>query len=85
MIPAPKRKGMSKATADKQIKTFKTALRGVVAKTLLEQDAHLFKPAKTQRNGFNGLAISGDFAAVACNVHVTEEEQTQSNHFKQRL
>jgi hypothetical protein len=75
MILEPKRKGMSKCIADKQIKTFKTAFRGVVAKTLLSQDAHLFKPAKSQRNNFSGLAITGDVAAVACNVHVTEEEK----------
>ena len=56
----PGRKAHNRATADKQIRAFKTLFRGVASRTMFDLDAHLFKPGKIQKDGLLGLAIAGN-------------------------
>lgn len=71
----PVRTAHNCATADKQIRAFQKALRGVVAHTVCRSDAHLFKPDKMHKSVLLGLAITGTYPTISCNAYVTDEER----------
>ena len=74
-IPDPPNKAHRKATACKLIRSFTKQVRGTVARTLLEQDAHLFKPLKKSRDALLGVGIKGMHASPCFNVGVSDEER----------
>ena len=71
-----KNRAVTRATADKQIRAFKNACRGVVSRILQDsEDRKLFKPTTTTPNSLIGVGLLGKHAAIGCSLHVTKEEQ----------
>jgi len=67
---------MIKATAAKQIQSFKKQFRGNIARTVLnENEFNKFKPGKAQKNGLIGVGILGKHAAIIANFAVSDLEQ----------
>ena len=85
-IPDPSPKAQLKATAAKQIQAFKKAVRGNVARTLINSDdAQLFRPAKAQIDTLKGVGIQGKHATLSLNIAVTPKERVDIAHALVRL
>ncbi len=68
------RKSDVRPTPDKLMKAFKKQIRGVVSRTLGQEEAKLFQPGACVLNGLIGVAILGKQTSLACNIAVTNQE-----------
>jgi hypothetical protein len=66
---------MSKAIAAKLIQRFKTQLRGVASRTLLDEQKRYFRPGKNVKEGSKGLGIIGNHATINTNILVSDGEK----------
>ena len=65
------------ATAYERINAFKNVCRAVVARTLVNGDAKLLKPAASTRDCLLGLCVTGQHSSLMFNAHVSDVERNQ--------
>ncbi len=70
-IPDNVHKARERATVQAQLNEFKMVTRGVIQRACYDDgQKNLFKPLKTKRDKFGGLAIKGRFAILSCGVQL---------------